>query len=180
MKRLISILMLVTLFVMASCYSTENRRDENNDELAERGGRAAEVEQDHDISVEEDLMATIENIDMLERLHEAARASKVFDKLDKSEEYTLLAPANIAFDKAKSDEIGDVPDDWTTEDIEQVLSAHIIRGSYNSTHLVETKNLVAINGEPIGAIQKEQLLQTDLEASNGIIHVIDTLLVSPQ
>ncbi len=180
MNRTVHILTVLMLSVMVSCNPSQESRENDNEEIADRGGRAAEVEQDHDISVEEDLLATIENIDMLGRLYEAARVSGVFEELETSEDYTLLAPANVAFEKAKSDDFGDVPDNWTEEDIKNILSSHIIKGNFDATILVDTANLVAINGAPIQAISRGQLLQTDIQASNGTIHVIDTILTNLQ
>lgn len=181
-KKIVSYFTLFLGVLVCACTANDqtNDPDKNLYESAERGTRASELEYSNSISVgEENLLSTIENYDMLSRLHEAARASGVFEELEQEEAYTVLAPANIAFDKAKNDETGDVPDNWSKEQLEEILTSHIVKGSYQSSDLTDAVSLESINGKQIKVNAKEHLLYTDIEASNAIIHIIDTILVYP-
>ena len=182
-KKIISYFTLFLGVLVCACTAGNDQTDDpdkNLYESAERGNRASELEYSNSISVgEENLLSTIENYDMLSRLYEAARASGVFEELEHEGPYTVLAPANIAFEKAKNGETGDVSDNWSKEELKEILASHIVKGSYQSSGLTDAVSLESINGKQIKMNGKEHLLYTDIEANNGIIHIIDTILVYP-
>lgn len=172
-------LLLILYMSLLGCNYSNPQEDRGVDTEVDRGSEAAEVEQSDDISIgKENLLNTIENYEMLTRLYQAVKVSGLLEELAQEGPYTLLAPANIAFDKATGDETGNVSGQWDKEKTKDILSSHIIKGKYQSANLLDADDLVAINGKKIQVIGKDNLLQIDIEASNGIIQIIDTLLVS--
>ena len=176
-NTLIYILLLFCL-PMLGCHQTKRDQSLVNDE-PDRGTGASEVEQHDDISIgKENLLHEIENYEMLTNLYQAAKVSGLSEELEQEGPYTILAPANIAFERAKVDEKGQMPENWDKEKTKEILASHIIKGKYKAVDLLDANDLVDINGKKIQKIGKDNLLQTDIEASNGIIQIIDTLLVS--
>ena len=91
--------------------------------------------------------------------------------------YTVFAPTNAAFEK-----LGDV--DLTEEQIKQVLLYHVVPGTVTSDMLsngqvgtlngqelaIDVSDGVTINGDT-------NVTGADVLVSNGVVHVIDTVLV---
>jgi len=67
----------------------------------------------------------------------------------------------------------------------QILTFHVVPGFLTSTHVVRLGSFTTINGKSLtlnikdGAayINNSKLVITDVPASNGIVHVIDAILV---
>jgi uncharacterized surface protein with fasciclin (FAS1) repeats len=111
----------------------------------------------------------------------AARAAGVMDKLNCPEPKTLLAPTNEAFQKLPAEQ-------WATllqddEALQAVLSRHIIDGAIPSADLAKEgavcSSLGAKRCDVSGktTIGTANVTRVDIAASNGIIHVIDQVLL---
>ena len=93
------------------------------------------------------------------------------------EGYTVFAPTNDAFEK-----LGDV--DLTEEQIKEVLLYHVVAGTVTSDMLSDGQ-VTTLNGQDLvidtsaGVTINEDVSVTaaDNLASNGVVHVIDTVLV---
>lgn len=91
--------------------------------------------------------------------------------------YTVFAPTNAAFEK-----LGDV--DLTEEQIKQVLLYHVVPGTVTSD-MLSTGQVGTLNGQELAIdvsdgvkINEDTSVTTaNVLASNGVVHVIDTVLV---
>ena len=69
-----------------------------------------------------------------------------------------------------------------------ILLYHVVAGDVKASAVVELDSAATVQGEPVtitvegGAvmINDARVLITDIEASNGTIHVIDAVLIPPQ
>ncbi|KAL3794642.1 hypothetical protein HJC23_010070 [Cyclotella cryptica] len=92
--------------------------------------------------------------------------------------YTVFAPTNAAFDK-----LGDV--DLTEDQIKQVLLYHVVAGTLTSDQLSNGQVVTTLNGQDLtvgtqGGVTLNgdvSVTGADNRASNGVVHVIDTVLV---
>nr|WP_321451088.1 fasciclin domain-containing protein [uncultured Carboxylicivirga sp.] len=107
------------------------------------------------------------------------------DDLDQGEDFTVFAPTNEAFEKLFSAlEISGL-DELTKDDLTPILMAHVVNAHALSTGLsngniptlnkdkkleVSVDNGVTIDGEI-------NVVATDIQGSNGVIHVIDAVIV---
>lgn len=127
-----------------------------------------------------DLASSIAGFSILVSLLERAN---LVDTLSKDSAdgkgYTVFAPTNDAFDK-----LGDV--NLTDEQLRQVLLYHVIAGTVTSDQLsdgqvVPTLNgqnlTVSINGGSVTLNGDVGVTGVDNFASNGVVHIIDTVLV---
>lgn len=100
----------------------------------------------------------------------ALEETGLLKKLDRKGPFTVFAPINEAFGDASE---GELPQ-------EEWLSSHLISGKYMEQDLFEEDSLNAINGRevPIRAVNgrlilgNSRMLLTNVEARNGVIHII--------
>jgi Secreted and surface protein containing fasciclin-like repeats len=105
--------------------------------------------------------------------------------------YTVFAPANDAFGNLTPEVIAGILTDDNVRT--QVVSNHVVNGSYTAAELLNmteggnTTTLTTLAGENLTVSESGGLLTVDnatvstpeINASNGIIHVIDRVLVPP-
>ncbi len=112
----------------------------------------------------------------------AVKAAGLIDTLSGTGPFTVLAPNNAAFEKLPDATLQEVLAD--KEKLTSILTYHVIAGKVMSKDVagmteaktvegskvkIETKNGVMINNSKV--------VQADIECSNGVIHVIDTVLM---
>ncbi len=100
--------------------------------------------------------------------------------------YTVFAPENAAFDALAPGTLDSLRADEAV--FADVLKYHVVAGTYTSQNLLNTTTLVTLEGEPLnvtrgpdGAIMVDgaTVVRADLRAMNGVLHVIDTVLIPP-
>jgi uncharacterized surface protein with fasciclin (FAS1) repeats len=105
--------------------------------------------------------------------------------------YTVFAPANDAFGNLTPEVIAGILTDDNVRT--QVVSNHVVNGSYTAAELLNmteggnTTTLTTLAGENLTVSESGGLLMVDnatisapeINASNGIVHVIDRVLVPP-
>jgi uncharacterized surface protein with fasciclin (FAS1) repeats len=97
--------------------------------------------------------------------------------------FTIFAPSDEAFEKLPENEKNALL--ANTEKLKSVLLAHIVPASVPSSDFETVTELTPIEGEKI-TLQKEgnvwkvngkaTIVQQDVQTTNGLIHVIDTIL----
>lgn len=99
---------------------------------------------------------------------------------------TVLAPSNAAFAKLPADQLADLQKPENAAKLQQVLLYHVIPASAPSTALKGTKgdvpsatpNKLALDGTgDTVKVNGATVTRADIAASNGLIHVVDTVLM---
>lgn len=95
--------------------------------------------------------------------------------------FTVFAPTNDAFDKLEALPEGDA--------LTNVLLYHVASGNYSAFELAKLKELMTLQGSNLYfTFNKKQeliingkvkVIANDIQASNGVIHVIETVLLPP-
>jgi transforming growth factor-beta-induced protein len=117
---------------------------------------------------------------------EAARPS-VLERLSSEKQSTVFAPTDAAF-QALLDELGVTAEELLSNRhlVTNVLRYHIVRGNLDSTEVLAMESLRNLRGGRIaqnnGVLtdvngRTANIIQTDIQASNGVIHVIDRVLL---
>jgi len=98
--------------------------------------------------------------------------------------FTVFAPTNAAFEKLLGElgiEAGDL---LAHPQLSEVLLYHVVSGKVMSTDLSDGMMAPTLKGDSITVdldggvkINSSNVVTADIEASNGVIHVIDTVLV---
>ncbi|NBC65622.1 MAG: hypothetical protein GVY07_08235 [Bacteroidetes bacterium] len=95
--------------------------------------------------------------------------------------FTIFAPVNSAFD-----DISDTLEGLTPEEVTDVLTYHVIADRITSGDIPEgTTDLATVNGENVTVVNDggnvtvngANVITVDLEGTNGVIHLIDTVLL---
>lgn len=135
--------------------------------------------------VEDNIVELASGTEALSTLVAAVQAGELVDALsDDAMALTVFAPTNAAF--ADIQETVDsllLPENQAQ--LQSVLQFHVVPGYISAASLRDGQELTTLQGDTLTVeIEGEEVrvggavvLQTDAKASNGIVHVIDTVLV---
>jgi uncharacterized surface protein with fasciclin (FAS1) repeats len=115
------------------------------------------------------------------------------ETFDGKQQYTVFAPTNKAFDDAAAALLGpgntgiDLVNALSVEKLTQVLVYHVAQGDRRAQGVISSGQVQMLDGNfaPITSadgkfyIAGAEILDTDIIASNGIIHVIGFVMVPP-
>ena len=120
----------------------------------------------------------------------AVEAAGLVETLSGDGPFTVFAPTDDAF-AAALDQLGLTADELLadTETLTSILTYHVVAGEVPSSTVVtmDGQSVETVNGAPVEiAVDGETVMvndatvtAVDVEASNGVIHVIDTVLLPP-
>ncbi|MZQ97295.1 MAG: LPXTG cell wall anchor domain-containing protein [Acidaminobacter sp.] len=98
--------------------------------------------------------------------------------------FTVFAPTNAAFEKLLAALNISASDLLNQPDLAKVLLYHVVSGKVMSTDLSNGLEAATLNGEKVKfdlssgvKVNQSGVTAADIEAGNGVIHVIDTVLV---
>ena len=108
--------------------------------------------------------------------------------IDEDQNLTVFAPSNQAFMTYLDDNSLSLTDIKSDDDtLRDILLYHVVEWSYNAQAVMQlgnTTQIETLNGETINImtqgwvmINDAELVQTDIWATNGIVHIIDTVLL---
>jgi uncharacterized surface protein with fasciclin (FAS1) repeats len=114
----------------------------------------------------------------------AVKAADLVETLSGGE-FTVFAPTNKAFEALGEDTIKAVLKD--KKKLTAILTAHAVKGSVMAADVVKldgkdvetvqgTKFTVHVKGKEV-TFGKAKVIVTDIKCKNGVIHVIDTVLM---
>ncbi|QDT58960.1 Immunogenic protein MPT70 precursor [Stieleria bergensis] len=117
----------------------------------------------------------------------AAKAAGLVDALAGDTELTVFAPTDEAFAKLPEGTIKSLLLPENKAKLAAILKYHVVAGRVYSEDAVAAKTANTLEGSPIeisvsdkGAmINQAKLIKTDIDASNGVIHVIDSVILPP-
>ena len=107
------------------------------------------------------------------------------ETLDGKGRFTVFAPTDAAFAKVPKSTLDALAAD--PEQLKAVLLYHVADGRLTARKVVKRKSIRTLNGARVKVrvtkkgvrINNAKVTKTDIRASNGVIHVIDTVLLPP-
>ncbi|MEZ5165179.1 MAG: fasciclin domain-containing protein [Acidimicrobiales bacterium] len=145
---------------------------------------------DDEMAEMNDVMSVIINQGDLSILDDAIHAAGLNDVLHNDGPFTVFAPTNAAFE-AYLGEMGMSADELfaDVDALTTLLQAHVVEGTDDSamvmgmdgksfTSLAGGELTVAVDGDTV-TVGDATILEYDLTADNGVIHIIDTVLTPP-
>ena len=107
--------------------------------------------------------------------------------------FTVFAPTNAAFDAAAASLIGpgktgpDLVNALDVATLTAVLKYHVVGDARNAQAVLASSQIVMLDGNAAAIalksgspyIQNAKITSTDIQASNGIVHVIDAVILPP-
>ena len=112
----------------------------------------------------------------------AVKAAGLVDTLKSPGPFTVFAPTDEAFAKLPAGTVEALLKD--KEKLTAILTYHVVAGKLMASDVVSKSSLKTVQGQSLkistsgGAkINNANIVKTDIEASNGVIHVIDTVVL---
>ncbi len=124
------------------------------------------------------------NDDRFSTLVTAVEAAGLVEILSGDGPFTLFAPTDAAFDTLPEGALEGLLAD--PEALADVLTYHVVPASVPAAEVTNLSNAETVQGQPlvIGSaggvtINGANVVETDVEASNGVVHVTDAVLLPP-
>jgi uncharacterized surface protein with fasciclin (FAS1) repeats len=113
----------------------------------------------------------------------AIETAGLVDTLSAPGSLTVFAPNDDAFFKIPNEDYKALLENTTN--LKKILTFHVVNGKIMSKDLKDGQELTTLQGQklmvkvgPEGVtVNGAKVVQADIEASNGVIHVIDTVLM---
>jgi uncharacterized surface protein with fasciclin (FAS1) repeats len=115
----------------------------------------------------------------------AVQAADLVDALSSEGPYTVFAPTNEAFAKLPNGTVEMLLLPENKDKLVAILTYHVVAGDVSAAEVVELTEVTTLQGgtaaisvtEEGVTIDGAKVLITDLDASNGVVHVIDTVMI---
>jgi uncharacterized surface protein with fasciclin (FAS1) repeats len=115
----------------------------------------------------------------------AVDAAGLTETLNSDGSYTVFAPTDAAFAKLPKGTVETLLKAENKESLKGILLYHVVPGHFHATDVVKMPSLVTANGQRLDVVISEEgakidnanIIITDIETSNGIIHVIDAVVL---
>ncbi|WDE95315.1 heme-binding protein [Lentisphaera profundi] len=115
----------------------------------------------------------------------ALKQADLAEVLNKPGPFTVLAPNDEAFGKLPLGTVESLLQEDNRDKLIAILKAHVISGSLDARQLVASQSLINLQGQSMPVtfnkgqlnISGVNLIATDIKASNGVIHILDTVIL---
>ena len=115
----------------------------------------------------------------------AVKAAGLVDTLKGEGPFTVFAPTNEAFAKLPKETLDSLLMPENKDKLVAVLTHHVVAGKVMAAEVVKMDSAKTVHGDMVmikmdGSsvmVDSATVTATDIKASNGVIHVIDTVLI---
>jgi transforming growth factor-beta-induced protein len=115
----------------------------------------------------------------------ALKAADLLDTLQGKGPFTVFAPTDAAFAQIPAKALAGLLKPEARGTLTNILTYHVVPGRVTAAQVVKLDSASAINGQRLGIRVNEEgvtiagamVTVTDIECSNGIIHIIDTVMM---
>ena len=115
----------------------------------------------------------------------AAKAAGLVETLKGDGPFTVFAPTDEAFAALPEGTVDMLLKPENKDKLIAVLTYHVVPGKIMASEVMKLDSAVTVQGETVMVgidhgnvmINKAQVVMADVEASNGVIHVIDAVLL---
>ena len=115
----------------------------------------------------------------------AVKAADLDDVLSSKGPFTVFAPTNEAFAKLPKGTVESLLKPENKDKLIAVLKYHVVPGKVMAKDVVKVDSAKTAQGSSVTVtvegktvkVDNAKVIKTDIEASNGVIHVIDTVII---
>lgn len=133
---------------------------------------------------EKDIVDTAASLDTFSTLVAAVKAGGLVETLKGEGPFTVFAPTNEAFAKLPEGTVENLLKPENKDQLVAVLTYHVVSGKVMSADVAAGK-VPTVNGQEAEitvadgnvAIDGANVVKVDVETSNGVIHVIDSVIL---
>lgn len=132
-----------------------------------------------------DIVGLAQNAGGFSTLLAAAKAAGLVDALKSEGPLTVFAPNDAAFAKLPKGTVESLLLPENKDKLTAILTYHVVPGRFDAKHVVAQERLATLLGQDLAIDASEdgvsvagaRVIATDLMASNGIVHVIDSVML---
>ncbi len=114
----------------------------------------------------------------------AVKAAGLAGTLSGTGPFTVFAPTNAAFAKLPAGTVENLLKPENKDQLTAILTYHVVAGEVLAADVMKLSSAVTVNGKSVSIdtsngvkINDATVTATDIDASNGVIHVIDTVIL---
>jgi len=115
----------------------------------------------------------------------AIQAAGLAETLKGKGPFTVFAPTDEAFNKLPAGTVETLLKPENKEKLKSILLYHVVAGDVTAAKVVKMSSAKTLDGQDLNVmvndgtvmINDAKVIQADVMASNGVIHVIDTVLI---
>ena len=134
-----------------------------------------------------DIVDTAVQTGSFNTLAQALKAADLVDTLKGPGPFTVFAPTDQAFSKLPPGTLEVLLKPENKEQLRSILTYHVVAGRVAAADVVKLTSAKTVNGQEVrisvlkGVVRLNdvRVTKTDIAASNGLIHVVDRVLVPP-
>jgi len=135
-----------------------------------------------------DIVDTAVATDGFQTLVAAVKAAGLVDTLKGKGPFTVFAPTDEAFGKLPAGTLDELLKPENKEKLTAILTYHVVPGKVLAADVVKLDSAKTVQGAEVaivveaGKVQVDEanVTATDIECTNGVIHVIDAVILPPE
>ena len=137
------------------------------------------------LSAQASILETAQNDGRFKTLVAALGKSTAIETLKGNGPFTVFAPTDDAFAKLDQHVVRDLLKKRNQSTLDNILTYHVAAGRFLADDVIRRSGLDMANGQRLDVnvhgktarVDRSKLVLTDIECSNGVIHVIDTVIL---
>ena len=134
---------------------------------------------------EMDIVDTAVAAGQFETLAAALTAADLVDTLKSEGPFTVFAPTDEAFAKLPEGTVENLLKPENRDQLTAILTYHVVAGKVTSDQVVDLTEAATVNGQSVDIsvgsggvmVDNAMVVATDIMATNGVIHVIDSVIL---
>ncbi len=134
---------------------------------------------------DKDIVDLAAGTESLSTLVAAVKAAGLVDVLKGDGPFTVFAPTNDAFAKLPEGTLESLLKPENKDKLIAILTYHVVAGNVKSTDLEDGMEVETVQGQKVKIMLKDgaamvnnaKVVSADIAASNGMVHVIDTIIM---
>jgi len=136
-------------------------------------------------TTDKDIIDTAVAAGSFKTLATALQAAGLVDTLKGEGPFTVFAPTDDAFKKLPPGTLESLLKPENKEKLKAILTYHVVSGKVTAAQVMKLSSAKTLNGQTLAItshdgnvmVDKARVVQADIPASNGVIHVIDTVIL---
>ena len=136
-------------------------------------------------AADKDIVDTAVAAGSFKTLAKALQAADLVQTLKGAGPFTVFAPTDEAFAKLPAETLDALLKPENKPKLQRILTGHVVAGRVMAADVVKTTSAKAVGGNTLtiasrgGAVTVDgaRVVKTDIAATNGVIHVIDSVIV---
>jgi uncharacterized surface protein with fasciclin (FAS1) repeats len=139
------------------------------------------------LAQDKDIIDTAVSAGQFKTLAAALQAAGLVETLKGAGPFTVFAPTDEAFAKLPAGTVDDLLKPENKDKLTAILTYHVVAGKVMAADVVKLTEAPTVNGKPLMVkvdggtvmINDAKVASADVAASNGVIHVIDSVVLPP-